>query len=102
MKNSVVVSELDKQMLSIIRSNVVSFMRHCSMVYGKSSGILLDIAPQEHEGARPFFAEYICVKTLDIDPQSGCDFIADICAETSRLLIVASSTSFAQRCWNTR
>ncbi len=80
MKNSVVVSELDVRILTIIRANVVSFMRHCAEGYGKSSGILLDIAPQEHEGARPFFADYISVKTLDIDPHSGCDFIADICS----------------------
>jgi SAM-dependent methyltransferase len=79
MKNTVVVSDLDKQVLSIIRANVVSFMRHCSAAHGKASGVLLDIAPQEHEGARPFFAGHISVKTLDIDPQSGCDFIADIC-----------------------
>lgn len=85
MNNSLVVSDLDRQILSIIRSNVVSFMRHCSMAYGKSAGILLDIAPQEHEGARPFFAEYICVKTLDIDPQSGCDFIADICSHNEQI-----------------
>ena len=86
MKNSVVVSELDRQVLSIIRANVVSFMRHCSVSYGKSSGILLDIAPQEHEGARPFFSEYISVKTLDIDPHSACDFIADICNHNESIL----------------
>jgi SAM-dependent methyltransferase len=86
MKNSVVVSELDKQILSIIRANVVSFMRHCSAAYAKSSGILLDIAPQKHEGARPFFADYISVKTLDIDPDSSCDFIADICSYNDCIL----------------
>lgn len=79
MRNTAVVSEFDKQVLSIIRANVVSFMRHCSMTYGKSPGTLLDIAPQEHEGARPFFGDHVSVKTLDIDPQSGCDFVADIC-----------------------
>jgi SAM-dependent methyltransferase len=79
MNNSVVVSELDRQILAIIRSNVASFMQHCATVYAKSAASLLDIAPQEHEGARPFFADYISVKTLDINPQSGCDFIADIC-----------------------
>jgi len=55
MTNTVIVSELDKQILAVIRSNVVSFMKHCSAAYAKSPGILLDIAPQDHEGARPFF-----------------------------------------------
>jgi SAM-dependent methyltransferase len=54
-------------------------MQHCSTVYARSAGALLDIAPQIHEGARPFFPDYISVKTLDIDSRSGCDFIADIC-----------------------
>lgn len=80
MPNRARVSELDVRVLSILRANVVSFMRHCSAKYGRSPGTLLDIAPQDHEGARPFFADYIVVKTLDIDPRSGCDFTADICS----------------------
>ena len=85
MKGSAIVSELDRQILSIIRSNVVEFMRHCSRTYGTFAGTLLDIAPQEHEGARPFFAECIVVKTLDIDPRSGCDFIGDICKHNKNI-----------------
>ncbi len=76
----IVVSELDKQILAAIRENVVHFMKHCAALYAKGPGVLLDIAPQAHEGARPFFPDFITVKTLDIDPGSGCDFIADICA----------------------
>lgn len=79
MTNVVVISELDQQILAIIRSNVTSFMMRCSTLYAQRPGLLLDIAPQVHEGARPFFPDYITVKTLDIDPESGCDFIADIC-----------------------
>lgn len=79
MTHIVTVSELDKQILATIRSNVVSLMKHCSTVYGTSPGVLLDVAPQDHEGARPFFSDFITVKTLDVNPGSGCDFIADIC-----------------------
>src|ERR1035441_6625058 len=85
MTNTADVSELDKQILAVIRSNVVSFMKRCSEVYAKSPGILLDIAPQDHEGARPFFPSYIAVKTLDINPASGCDFIADICERNAQI-----------------
>jgi SAM-dependent methyltransferase len=85
MTSSVIVSELDKQILAVIRANVVSFMKRCSEVYAKSPGILLDIAPQDHEGARPFFPSYIAVKTLDINPASGCDFIADICERNAQI-----------------
>jgi SAM-dependent methyltransferase len=79
MADAVIVSELDKRILAIIRSNIVSFMKHCSSTYAKAPGFLLDIAPQDHEGARPFFADSIAVRTLDINPLSGCDYIADVC-----------------------
>src|SRR6266853_3282718 len=85
MPNPVVVSDFDRQTLAVIRSNVVSFMRHFAAAYGKSTGILLDIAPQEHEGARPFFGHHVYVNTLDIDSQSGCDFIADICERNDQI-----------------
>jgi SAM-dependent methyltransferase len=85
MTDIVTISELDKRILAVIRSNVVSLMKHCAKVYGVSPGVLLDIAPQDHEGARPFFPDYITVKTLDIDPKSGCDFIADICRYNAQI-----------------
>lgn len=85
MTDIVAVSELDKRILAVIRSNVVSLMEHCSAVYGGSPGVLLDLAPQDHEGARPFFPDYITVKTLDINPKSGCDFIADICQHNAQI-----------------
>jgi SAM-dependent methyltransferase len=86
MKKTVIVSELDKEILRKIRSNVVSFMQHCSSIYAVlPSGALLDIAPQVHEGARPFFPGSIAVRTLDIDPASGCDFIADICKRNDQI-----------------
>jgi SAM-dependent methyltransferase len=85
MTNTVTVSDLDKQILAKIRSNVVSFMKHCSSAYGHAPGTLLDIAPQDHEGARPFFPDFITVRTLDINPKSGCDFIADVCKRNDQI-----------------
>ena len=60
-------------------------MKHCAAVYGNAPGLLLDVAPQDHEGARPFFPDHITVKTLDINPESGCDFIADICQRNAHI-----------------
>lgn len=85
MADIVTVSELDRQILVVIRSNVVSLMKHCAAVYGNAPGLLLDVAPQDHEGARPFFPDHITVKTLDINPESGCDFIADICQRNAHI-----------------
>jgi SAM-dependent methyltransferase len=72
------ISETDVRHLSKIRENVASFIKKSADKYDKEGTLLLDIAPQDHEGASPYFknAKYC---TLDIDPDSGADFIADIC-----------------------
>lgn len=75
----VVVSAMDVEHLRVIRASVVEFMRRAASVYGTRPGRLLDIAPQVHEGARPFFREEIVVETLDIDPEAGCTYTGDIC-----------------------
>jgi SAM-dependent methyltransferase len=75
----VVPSITDQEHLKFIRANVVSFMKRVASQYTTSEGVLLDIAPQDHEGARPFFPDMIKVKTFDINPHSGCDYIGDIC-----------------------
>src|SRR5438034_3747786 len=81
----VVESTMDVQHLHALRKNVNDFLKRAAETYATRPGRLLDIAPQVHEGARPFFADAIAVETLDIDPNSGCTYIADICA-TNRFL----------------
>ena len=78
-------SEEDVRHLSALRANVESLMRRAAATYATSPGRLLDIAPQEHAGARPFFGVDIEVITLDIDPSSGCDVIGDICTVNEAL-----------------
>ncbi|MEM4545134.1 MAG: methyltransferase domain-containing protein [Nitrososphaerota archaeon] len=84
MKNKVEVSEVDKLHLSLIRENVRRFMVKCAERYDRE-GRLLDIAPQVHEGASPFFKK-ATVETLDIDPNSGATYIADICRTNSNII----------------
>lgn len=76
---SITVSKIDQDFLSIIRNSVADFMKSVAMRYVKGAGRLLDIAPQDHEGARPYFPTLITIETLDIDPASGCTYIGDIC-----------------------
>lgn len=74
------VSLQDLEFLRRIRDNIGKFLESCSREYATGrQGKLLDIAPQEHEGARPYFPADIEILTLDIDPHSGCDYIGDIC-----------------------
>src|SRR3972149_10590759 len=73
----VTVSDIDHQFLKIIRENVSSFLKECARRYG-GIGLLLDIAPQDHAGAAPYFTQ-AQIQTLDINPEAGATYIADIC-----------------------
>lgn len=79
MSSSNQVSELDKFYLNLIRSRVNEFLDRAAKLYGGSTGKLLDIAPQDHEGAKPFFGCHVNIETFDINPSSGCTYIGDIC-----------------------
>ncbi len=80
-RKNITVSDMDKIHLSLIRKNVSKFLQDCGKRYDKE-GILLDIAPQEHEGAAPYF-KLMRVETLDINPNSNATYIADICSNNS-------------------
>ncbi|HZM05602.1 MAG TPA: TylF/MycF/NovP-related O-methyltransferase [Candidatus Saccharimonadales bacterium] len=46
-------------------------MQKVGRIYGTRPARLLDIAPQEHAGDRPYFPDCVSVETLDIDPDAG-------------------------------
>lgn len=73
------VSEMDADHLAKIRANVRRFLASVGLEYGLAPARLLDIAPQDHEGARPFFPAHIAVETLDINPAAGATYTGDIC-----------------------
>lgn len=76
-KTSATVSEFDKQCYMQIRSNVSSFLQNSAYQYDSAGLLVLDIAPQVHEGAKAFFKK-ANVETLDIDHTSEATYIADI------------------------
>jgi ubiquinone/menaquinone biosynthesis C-methylase UbiE len=48
-------------------------------------GLMLDIAPQDHEGAKKYFKK-INIETLDIDSNSKATYIADLCKNNKELI----------------
>lgn len=54
-------------------------MKESGAAWGEKAGLLLDIAPQDHEGARPYFSDAVTVETLDINPAAGATYCADLC-----------------------
>jgi SAM-dependent methyltransferase len=73
------ISPRDISNLSAIRANVRRFLEKTGTEWGRRPGRLLDVAPQDHEGARPFFAETVEIETLDINPRAGTTYCADLC-----------------------
>lgn len=84
MEKSVVISQMDIEHLALLRANVSRFIQTCAERYD-AAGELLDIAPQIHEGAAPYFKK-ARISTLDIDPQSGATYVADLCACNDALI----------------
>ncbi|MEA3486297.1 MAG: methyltransferase domain-containing protein [Thermodesulfobacteriota bacterium] len=76
--HEVIPSQLDVDHLSVIRENVTNFLQKTARICSKTPGRILDIGPQDYEGIRLFLRSEV-VETLDIDPDSGCTYIGDIC-----------------------
>lgn len=75
-------SPIDDEHLRLLRRNVSEFLGSWGEITASTSRVL-DIAPQDHEGALAYFRGPIT--TLDIDPTSGADVIGDICRPNNAL-----------------
>lgn len=72
------VSAMDVLHLQMMRNNIKDFLTKMAKDYEFAGARVLDVAPQVHEGAKAYFLQSR-IETLDIDPESGADIIADIC-----------------------
>jgi SAM-dependent methyltransferase len=90
MKNNITVSEMDISHLNQIRENVKILISESALKFDDPDKILLDIAPQDYSGAKEYF-KLCTVKTLDINPNSGADIIADLCENNAERI---TSNSF--------
>jgi SAM-dependent methyltransferase len=73
------VAQIDINHLIKLRANIEFFMAEIGVRFASAGGRLLDIAPQDHKGAKPFLPPDIEYHTLDIDPKRGATYIADLC-----------------------
>jgi len=76
-QRNVKISEFDKNCYKIIRDNIERLMKESAAKYDQEGALILDVAPQIHKDASYYFNS-ATVKTLDIDPTSNADYIADI------------------------
>jgi hypothetical protein len=78
------ISKIDELHLEIIRKGVKKLIQEASKLDSPEL-MLLDVAPQVHNGAREFFKQ-AKIFTLDIDINSGADFIVDLCKNNSHII----------------
>jgi hypothetical protein len=74
------IAAIDIDHLSDLRANVERFMGDVGIRFGRPGTLLLDVAPQDHKGAAPYFSNDIQIETLDIDPESNATHIVDLCS----------------------
>lgn len=73
-----IVSEIDKKHYLKLRENIKNFIKSLSEEYDSEDTLVMDVAPEIHMGAKEFFKKSI-IKTIDINPESGADYIMDLC-----------------------
>jgi SAM-dependent methyltransferase len=79
------VSEIDKKHYVKLRENIKNFIKGLSDQYDSEDMLVLDVAPEIHMGAKEFFKKST-IKTLDIDPESGADYIMDLCVNNEGIV----------------
>jgi SAM-dependent methyltransferase len=79
------VAEIDKRYFELLRKDVADFVSKYGKELDSQNSNVLDIAPQDHEGAKPYFPSSN-VETLDIDPNSGASYVADICQNNENII----------------
>lgn len=79
------VAEIDKKYFELLRADVTRYMQKSGITYDSQDTLVLDIAPQDHEGAKPHFPLSM-VETLDIDKDAGATYTADLCANNQEVI----------------
>ena len=72
-------AQMDVDHLAVIRRSVEEFQRAAIERWVHPGGIVLDVAPQVHAGVATMVPEGTSVETLDLDPEAGATYTADLC-----------------------
>lgn len=79
------ISQIDIKQYKLLRENIDNFIKRLSTTYDSQNNLMLDIAPQDHLGAKKYFKKST-IETLDIDKNSTATYIADICNDNSVII----------------
>lgn len=84
-EKGVAASGVDDANYAFLRKFVAGFVEYCFAKF-EDPGRVLHVAPQDHRVFSGEGGEKARVDTLDIDPASGCTFIADITRDNSEAI----------------
>jgi SAM-dependent methyltransferase len=92
------VSDTDKAHFGLLRAFVARFMEDSAVRFPAPlpGALLLDIAPQDHAGAKPFLATGWTIHTADLEASANPTHVMDITVDNSAT--VPSSTYSAVVC----
>jgi SAM-dependent methyltransferase len=76
---------MDVAHLATIRSSVEALQRRAIAAHVRPGDVVLDVAPQAHAGVRPLLPDGAILETLDLDPDAGATYTADLCAENPQI-----------------
>lgn len=71
-------SAVDAAHYQVLRATVTELISDVAHEHDHTETLVLDIAPESHEGARASFG-LATIETLDIDASSGATYVADLC-----------------------
>ncbi|HEX3690534.1 MAG TPA: methyltransferase domain-containing protein [Solirubrobacteraceae bacterium] len=76
---------MDVAHLAEIRTSVEGFQAESITRWVAPGSVVLDIAPQDHAGVRALLPDGATLETLDIDPDAGATYTADLCATNAHI-----------------
>lgn len=81
--NQVEPSRIDKEFHLALRANIEEFYKRIVRDYYFDNAVILDVAPEVHDGIFAYLPGHAKLETLDLDPNSGSTYIADLCQENA-------------------
>lgn len=78
-------SATDVSHLEAIRASVEALQRRAVARHVREGSTVLDVAPQDHAGVAPLLPARVVSETLDLDPDSGATYVADLCRRNAHV-----------------
>ena len=76
---------IDVDHLEAIRESVAEAQATAIAAHVEPGDVVLDVAPQVYAGVRPLLPDGVTLETLDLDPEAGATYTADLCEHNPQI-----------------